>query len=411
MIRRSPPFSDRHKFSSSTRSRTSAWVLTATAAAVICSFDRAEHDRAALWQGTPLPQKRYPRLDLAMGGRGSVEVLREEPPVWLVRNFMSKEDCRALIEEGRRGSLPVKVYETTRVAFDEQRLQPLLFTAPLSAAGAYFFHEGDFSAVAAAFCAALVAVFLFKEALVWYLSNAAASGGKGGARFLGSKWQLGPTPTSLSHNSVGNNDNNDSSSNHSNNGNNNSNNNGNSNSNNSNNDSTRVDQQQQQQRFSTARQQLLETAKRLFNVPSVRYLEPPYLTRYRLGEGQSKHLDSKELPSERWSDADLKAFEANGKQRMVQCLCYLNDVDVEHGGATVFHEKALADLKVQPEVGSALVFCVAFEGGEEDVRMVHSADPIRGEQETEKWVVPIWSLQAEHKNWEKWLQPEDPMLS
>ncbi|CAK9061945.1 unnamed protein product, partial [Durusdinium trenchii] len=53
--------------------------------------------------------------------------------------------------------------------------------------------------------------------------------------------------------------------------------------------------------------------------------------------------------------------------------------------------QALDGLQVQPEAGSALVFCPSLADGSEDLRMVHSALTIMGP--VEKWVVPLWSLQ------------------
>lgn len=128
-----------------------------------------------------------------------------------------------------------------------------------------------------------------REVVRWYVSEIASANGRGGARFSGLKWQLGPLlPGEIE--------------------------------------------------TEGARGRLLSRVQALCGVTR-QYLEPPFLTLYRQGDGQGQHVDSKELPNDSWSAKDFKAFEANGKQRMVQCLCYLNSVDLQHGGATVFHHE------------------------------------------------------------------------
>ncbi|CAJ1360582.1 unnamed protein product [Effrenium voratum] len=154
-------------------------------------------------------------------------------------------------------------------------------------AGAYSFHEGDLIWTLGAFVAGLALAAFLRSLLRWYLMDVASADGRGGARFSGLKWQLGPVLP---------------------------------------------DEQ-------GARERLLQKTEALCGVQRYQ-LEPPFLTCYRQGDGQDKHVDSKELPNEQWTQKDRAAFEANGGQRMVQCLCYLNDVDPQHGGATVFHHEA-----------------------------------------------------------------------
>lgn len=204
-----------------------------------------------------------------------------------------------------------------------------------------------------AFALAGVAVAGLKEGVRWYSETVAAAGGRGGARFTGSKWQLGPSlPGGPAEG---------------------------------------------------ARKRLLEGVRRLCGLPGIQWMEPPFLTRYKLGEGQAAHLDSRGRPEPGAEGPELAAFERIGGQRTVQCLCYLNDVNIETcGGATSFLHKALAGLRVQPVAGSALVFCTAFANGDEDVRMVHCAEPLRGSKEVEKWIVPVWSLEQKHHDWDQW---------
>jgi len=300
---------------------------------------------------------RYPSLNLD-AVHGSVQLLHQEPPVWLIKNFLTAEDCNALIEEGRKGLRPEKVYEGSFVVFDEERLKPLVVAAPLCALVSWAFH-GDVLAATTAFALAGAAVFGLKEFIRWYSETVAAAGGKGGARFTGTKWQLGPSiPGGPAEG---------------------------------------------------ARERLLERVCRLCGIPGIQWMEPPCITRYKLGESQAAHLDSRERPEPGSDKAEVAAFERIGGQRIVQCLCYLNDVDIDtNGGATSFLHEALAGLRVQPVAGSALVFCTAFADGEEDVRMVHCAEPLHGSKEVEKWIVPVWSLEQRHQDWHQWEQhPEN----
>lgn len=297
-----------------------------------------------------LPSKSHPTLNFAPFG-DNVTKLREDPPMWLIDNFVSKGDCEALIQEGQDGSLPGKVYEGSFVLFDEERLKPLILVPFLCAAASFNFHDSDYSAGFIAFIASLAAIALLKELVRWFMGNVAGGNGRGGAHFLGQKWQLGPPLPNT--------------------------------------------------RAASARNRLFQRVTQLCCVKNSLHLEPPFLTRYQDGEGQSTHVDTRERPHPGDSAEVQSSFWAAGGQRMVQCLCYLNSVDIEkHGGATCFHSEALGNFKVEPKVGRALVFCTAFADGQEDLRMVHSAEPLRGP--VEKWVVPVWSLEAEHSGWNEW---------
>eukprot|EP00434_Breviolum_minutum_P003070 symbB.v1.2.002702.t1/scaffold145.1/size471898/4 len=226
--------------------------------------------------GTP----RYPQLNFEAF---SVEVLHEEPPVWKLRKFLNAEDCQQLIQEGRQGLRPEKVYAKSRVLFDEDKLRPLVLVAPVLSGGVYGFHDGDLGWTFGALVLGLLATASLRELVRWYVTDVASANGRGGARFSGLKWQLGPLLPGETE-SQG------------------------------------------------ARGRLLSQVQRLCALADRQYLEPPFLTCYREGEGQGQHVDSKELPNEGWTEEDRQMFEANGKQRMVQCLCYLNSVDVENGG-------------------------------------------------------------------------------
>jgi len=295
---------------------------------------------------------RYPSLNFD-AAHGPVQLLRKEPPVWLVNNFLTAEDCNALIEEGREGLRPEKIYEGSFVVFDEERLQPLAIAAATLCAFVSWVFHGDAFAAMTAFALAIVSVACLKETVRWYSETVAAAGGQGGARFTGSKWQLGPPfPGGPAEG---------------------------------------------------ARERLLEGVRQLCGLPGIQWMEPPFLTRYKFGEGQAAHLDSRERPKPGAEAEEVAAFERIGGQRVVQCLVYLNDVDMETcGGATSFLHEALAGLRVQPVAGSALVFCTAFANGDEDLRMVHCAEPLHGSKEVEKWIVPLWALERKHHDWHQW---------
>eukprot|EP00931_Biecheleriopsis_adriatica_P118579 TRINITY_DN93945_c0_g1_i1.p1 TRINITY_DN93945_c0_g1~~TRINITY_DN93945_c0_g1_i1.p1 ORF type:complete len:470 (+),score=69.01 TRINITY_DN93945_c0_g1_i1:112-1410(+) len=329
----------------------------AALAVVNCASCARDSMQATITSAAPFG--RYPQLDLEAFS-GQVEVLNHEPPMWFIRDFISREDCEALILEGREEKRPKKIYQGSDVVFDEKRLQPLVLVPPLCSCGSLLFNDGDPVAGVLALCVAAATVLLLKQVVRWCYSKILAAGGKGGARFLGSKWQLGPPLEPKSP-------------------------------------MTRAAAE-------GPRERLLERVQRLCQLPNVKYLEPPFLTRYRSGEGQSAHVDSRSRPGPEATDEERAAFKALGGQRMVQCLCYLNDVDINlHGGATCFQE-AMGNLRVKPEAGSALVFCTAFADGQEDMRMVHSAEAIKDPTgRTEKWIVPVWSLEGEHADWQQWM--------
>ncbi|CAK9036766.1 unnamed protein product [Durusdinium trenchii] len=270
-----------------------------------------------LLQAAAFDPGRYPQLHFEALSEVHVEQLHVEPPVWRLRGFLSKEDCQQLIEEGRSGLRPEKVYTKSRVLFDEKKTQPVAFVSPLLASGAYVFHDGDLFWTCGAFVAGLLSTILLRELVRWYVTEVASANGRGGARFRGLKWQLGPLLPGETE-------------------------------------------------TEGARARLLDRAQALCAVPDRQFLEPPFLTCYRQGDGQSLHVDSKELPNDKWSPQDKANFEASGGQRMVQCLVYLNDVAPEHGGATAFHHEAMASRARQEDLSQnrfLKALRASYEGG------------------------------------------------
>jgi len=304
---------------------------------------------------------KYPALALDRLGQ-SVSVLRDEPPVYMVHGVLTQQDCETLMQLGRDGMRPEVTYTSSVVVFDEDRTKPLFFVPPLAAVLEYFLRDGDLLAVLAGFVATSLGIIALREGVRWYLQSEGAVEGRGGARFTGTKWQLNRSATPAAPPAEA----------------------------------------------DLVAARLFERVGHALGAPGVRHLEPPLLTRYREGEGQAEHIDANVRPAPGADDEARRGFDAKGGQRVVQCLVYLNDLDIDRdGGATSFTRGKLAGLRVRPEAGGALVFCTAFADGEEDARMVHCAEPLKGE--VEKWIVPIWRVETEHAGWHK-LEVDEPLL-
>mmetsp|Transcript_83738 Transcript_83738/g.240686 ORF Transcript_83738/g.240686 Transcript_83738/m.240686 type:complete len:392 (-) Transcript_83738:410-1585(-) len=311
-------------------------------------------------KGGSSPAK-YPALALDRLGQ-SVSVLRDEPPVYMVHGVLTQQDCETLMQLGRDGMRPEVTYTSSVVVFDEDRTKPLFFVPPLAAVLEYFLRDGDLLAVLAGFVATSLGIIALREGVRWYLQSEGAVEGRGGARFTGTKWQMNRSATAATPPAEA----------------------------------------------DLVAARLFERVGLALGAPGVRHLEPPLLTRYREGEGQAEHIDANVRPAPGADDEAKRGFDAKGGQRVVQCLVYLNDLDIDRdGGATAFTRGKLAGLRVRPEAGGALVFCTAFADGEEDARMVHCAEPLKGE--VEKWIVPIWRVETEHAGWHK-LEVDEPLL-
>lgn len=102
--------------------------------------------------------------------------------------------------------------------------------------------------------------------------------------------------------------------------------------------------------------------------------EAPVITRYDPGTVFSRHGDASPTKGSEWEDS--------GGQRIVTCICYLNDV--EHGGETFFDKLGFG---VTPKQGRGLVFFPANSDSlEADDRTTHESLP----PATEKWIVQMF---------------------
>ena len=102
--------------------------------------------------------------------------------------------------------------------------------------------------------------------------------------------------------------------------------------------------------------------------------EAPVVTRYAPGAVFSKHGDASPTKGSEW--------DSMGGQRIVTCICYLNDVD--HGGETYFDKLGFS---VTPKLGSAVIFYPAdLKSWIADDRTTHESLPPL----TEKWIVQMF---------------------
>jgi prolyl 4-hydroxylase len=137
----------------------------------------------------------------------------------------------------------------------------------------------------------------------------------------------------------------------------------------------------------------LSKAQQLLNNVNLSQMEEPQIVRYRTGEEFSWHYD--EIPS-----AQL----ANGGQRLATLLVYLNDLDEDRGGGTVFRDltapgnsinpgskgkrtnSITTQLTVRPTKGTALLFFPSYKDGTPDPRTLH-----KGEVALEnKMIAQLW---------------------
>ncbi|GKY91525.1 hypothetical protein MPSEU_000126000 [Mayamaea pseudoterrestris] len=103
--------------------------------------------------------------------------------------------------------------------------------------------------------------------------------------------------------------------------------------------------------------------------------EAPVITRYDPGAVFAKHGDASPTRGSEWMDA--------GGQRVITCICYLNDI-VEGGGETYFN---VLKFGVEPEPGKALIFFPADSlSAVADDRTIHESLPPQGT----KWIVQMF---------------------
>lgn len=112
------------------------------------------------------------------------------------------------------------------------------------------------------------------------------------------------------------------------------------------------------------------------------HCELPQVGRYFPSQQYLQHFDAFDISNE-----DGRRFAANGGQRTVTCLIYLNTV--HRGGATRF---PALNLEVQPVQGMALIFFPATVDGFLDKMALHAALPAIDT----KYVSQIWIRQTQY---------------
>lgn len=113
------------------------------------------------------------------------------------------------------------------------------------------------------------------------------------------------------------------------------------------------------------------------------HCELPQVGRYLPGEQYLQHFDAFDI-----SDEDGRRFAANGGQRTVTVLVYLNDV--AQGGATSFPH---LNVEVSPRRGMAVIFFPSTLDGLLDRMALHSAMPAVDV----KYVSQVWIRQSNYE--------------
>lgn len=161
---------------------------------------------------------------------------------------------------------------------------------------------------------------------------------------------------------------------------------------------------------------LLTKVKNLFSglssAPSldIRQMEEPQVVRYRIGEEFSWHYD--EIPSSQLQK------EGSGGQRIATVLVYLNSIEDNRGGGTVFRDLIEPGKKykngspgvdendrltMQPKKGSALIFFPGKSNGTPDDRTLHKGEIMKARSGKsndgygeEKMIAQIWVHEHEY---------------
>ena len=127
---------------------------------------------------------------------------------------------------------------------------------------------------------------------------------------------------------------------------------------------------------------LLQKVTELTGKPA-EHCELPQVGRYLPSQQYLQHFDAFDLTNE-----DGRRFAANGGQRTVTVLIYLNDV--KNGGHTSF---PALKLDVQPKRGTALVFFPSTVDGLLDKNALHAAKPAVDV----KYVSQVWIRQGNYE--------------
>ncbi|KAL7465438.1 hypothetical protein ACHAXS_005752 [Conticribra weissflogii] len=148
---------------------------------------------------------------------------------------------------------------------------------------------------------------------------------------------------------------------------------------------------------------LLAKVQRLLGAEvGVERMEEPQIVRYRTGEEFSWHYD--EIPSSQLS---------NGGQRQATLLVYLNDLEEDRGGATVFRDltapisscddddddddpttdRRQRRLAIRPSTGTALLFFPSYRDGTPDVRTLHKGEVAL----SPKMIAQVWVHERDYR--------------
>lgn len=317
--------------------------------------------------------KEYPKIDLtSMPG---IKVLSQEPPVYVVENFLTASECDALVQAVEHGQLRRR-YTGAAKLLDHSRLWPILPLTFLSALpGSHAFSGTSSSEALAQYLQILgpkalsvAAMLLLVPRLIEILAPIVTrkrdaefkvlfkggSSGKAGAwgeaqlgRQLQAPWAMWLVKCAGA-------------------------------------DFTGLGGLDEHNPARRAHERFLRRAEDLC-VASRSQFEPVTVRRYRKGQGTIAHVDARCPPP---PGKLLEEYFASGGQRLVQCMLYLSDVPSKEGGATKFLHPSLRGLRVQPKKGSALIFFPAFTDGCEDIRMLHIGEPYLGE--AFKWTANCW---------------------
>lgn len=132
---------------------------------------------------------------------------------------------------------------------------------------------------------------------------------------------------------------------------------------------------------------LLQKIASILPTKPLEHMESPQIGRYERGQQYLQHYDAFDLTTEAG-----QAHAANGGQRVVTILTYLNTVPPP-GGSTYF--PLLNHLRIQPCQGMALIFFPATIYGQLDPMALHAAEPALN---TTKYVSQIWIRQGPHQS-------------
>jgi len=316
-------------------------------------------------EGVDANLARYPPFDTCFPG---IEMLSEEPPVFLVHDFLSSDECDALRTAAEKEVLRRVEYSGSFVLLDREKLRPLPFLCLTSAIPSIIKgleNGADMPdtaiKVAESVTIAAAAMLGLLKVIPWSIEQALNRLG-GGAVFTGTKWAT----DSLDRLSQ----------------------------------SRGEEEEGPAAAAAVAYSEFLNRTSKLLQIPDDKHqLERPTVTRYSSGEFQRIHTDARPpVPAnalyttaetereenkgecesgktmidflillrtlmyaygDKGDPDGLEEFLANGGQRLAQCIVYLNSLSEDQEGQTAFHDKELGGLEVTPKKVHPLVIDLA----------------------------------------------------